>query len=280
MGGEDLIELPEAFTLARQINETVAGKRVQTVAAAYSPHKFAWYYDDPALYHDRLTGMLIEGASVVGGMVEIKAETVVLLLADGVGLRYHAPGSKRREKHQLMIEFDDGSAVTASVQMYGGLWCFPDGEFDSPYYQVAREAPSPLSAGFDRKYFDALLTAPDVHKLSAKAFLATGQRIPGLGNGALQDILYEARIHPKRKMGVMSGSDREVLFQAVKTILANMALRGGRDTEKDLFGNAGGYLTRLSKNTVGKACPVCGEIVKKESYLGGSVYYCPGCQTL
>lgn|GEM_PF-2077218 len=30
-----------------------------------------------------------------------------------------------------------------------------------------------------------------------KAFLATEQRIPGLGNGVLQDILWTARIHPK-----------------------------------------------------------------------------------
>jgi formamidopyrimidine-DNA glycosylase len=40
--------------------------------------------------------------------------------------------------------------------------------------------------------------------LSAKAFLATEQRIPGLGNGVLQDILFTAGIHPKRKMAAIS----------------------------------------------------------------------------
>ena len=59
-----------------------------------------------------------------------------------------------------------------------------------------------------------------------------------------------------------------------------MIENGGRDTEKDLFGNAGGYTTKLSKNTAGKLCRNCGSIIKKESYMGGSIYYCNKCQKL
>ncbi|HBT18319.1 MAG TPA: endonuclease VIII, partial [Firmicutes bacterium] len=40
----------------------------------------------------------------------------------------------------------------------------------------------------------------------------------------------------------------------------------------------GGYQTKLSKKTVNKPCPVCGSIIKKETYMGGSIYYCEGCQ--
>jgi len=42
-----MIELPEAFVLSRQINETVSGKTIKNVIAAQSPHKFAWYSGDP-----------------------------------------------------------------------------------------------------------------------------------------------------------------------------------------------------------------------------------------
>jgi len=72
-----------------------------------------------------------------------------------------------------------------------------------PDYDIAKARPSPLTDAFDRAYFAALF-AVDTPKLSAKAFLATEQRIPGLGNGVLQDILWTARIHPKRKMGELS----------------------------------------------------------------------------
>jgi formamidopyrimidine-DNA glycosylase len=59
-----------------------------------------------------------------------------------------------------------------------------------------------------------------------------------------------------------------------------MAEKGGRDTEKDLFGNAGGYKTLLSKNTYKNPCPNCGNTIVKEAYLGGAIYFCPVCQPL
>jgi formamidopyrimidine-DNA glycosylase len=59
-----------------------------------------------------------------------------------------------------------------------------------------------------------------------------------------------------------------------------MAAEGGRDTETDLYGQPGGYKTVLSKNTAGTACPKCGTMIIKEAYMGGSIYYCAGCQPL
>lgn len=273
-----MIELPEAIVISRQINENINGKKVTNVIAAQSPHKFAWYHGDPQKYQDLLVGKAIGRAAGYGGMVEIRADNCALLFGDGVSLRYHGEGEKRPQKHQLLIEFEDFSALSASVQMYGGLWCFKEGGFDNKYYLLAKEKPSPLSDKFDNVYFDNIISAKGNEGISAKALLATEQRIPGLGNGVLQDILYNAGIHPKKKVKMFTDIDRTKIYDAVKATLAEMAFSGGRDTEKDLFGCFGGYKTKLSKNTVDKPCPVCGEIVKKEAYLGGSIYYCPGCQ--
>ena len=96
----------------------------------------------------------------------------------------------------------------------------------------------------------------------------------------LQDILWTARIHPKRKMGELSELEVEGILQGVKQVLTAMTAQGGRDTERDLFGRPGGYETVLSKNTVGKPCPACGTTIRKEPYLGGSIYFCAGCQSL
>jgi formamidopyrimidine-DNA glycosylase len=197
-----------------------------------------------------------------------------------VGLRFQGPDAPRPAKHQLLIDFDDGSALSASVQMYGGLGSFRDGELDNPYYKVAKEKTSPLSAAFNKGYFERLSAAPKVQNLSLKAFLATEQRIPGLGNGVLQDILFQARMHPKRKVNTLARDEVKVLFDSLKATLAAMAARGGRDTELDLLGRPGGYATLLSKNTANKPCPVCRTTITKEAYLGGSVYYCQKCQKL
>lgn len=276
-----MIEIPEALVLAKQVNETVAEKEIVRVIAEHSPHKFAWYHKDPQQYEDILIGRKIQHATAVGGLLELQVGDAKLVFSDGVNLRYYPAESKMPAKHQLFIEFEDGSALVASVQMYGGLSCYPQGEEEtSSYYMVAKEKPSPLSKEFDEAYFEGISSAKEVQKLSVKAFLATEQRIPGLGNGVLQDILWRAKLHPKRKMNTLSEEEKAFLYHTIKEVLLEMTEAGGRDTDKNLFGIAGGYETAMSRNHVGEHCHVCGQPIIKDAYLGGSVYYCENCQKL
>lgn len=275
-----MIEIPEAVALSRQLTERLAKKRIEQIVAKTSPHKLAWYFGDPDTYTEIAAGKRFRKAVAVGGMVEASFGDVDLLFSEGINLRYFAPGAALPVKHQLLVKLDDDSALVASVQMYGGMGVYPAGENDNKYYLLAKQKPLPLDAKFNKTYFRKLLSAPGAEKLSAKALLATEQRIPGLGNGVLQDILYCARIHPKRKLATLGDEERETLFHSVKEILRRMADAGGRDTERDLNGNRGGYATRASQSTVGKPCPVCGSTIQKAAYLGGSVYFCPGCQPL
>ncbi len=275
-----MIELPEAVNISGQLNDTVLGKCIASVTAVHTPHKLAWYYGEPSTYFDLLTGKTIGKASPFGSMVEMKVENANILFGEGVNIRFHYKGETRPAKHQLLIEFDDHSALSFSIQMYGGIGAFLEGELDNNYYKVAKEKPSPLTPAFDKTYFYGIISAPDVQKLSLKALLATEQRIPGLGNGILQDILFNAKMHPKKKVNSLSERDKEALFNSVKTTISMMASKGGRDTELGLFGNPGGYKTILCKKTVNYPCPVCGTIIKKEAYMGGSVYYCEKCQEL
>jgi formamidopyrimidine-DNA glycosylase len=271
-----MLELPEAVVIAEQITQTLKGKRIECAVANQSPHAFAWYTGDPAQYNHLLAGKTVGHAVPYAGQVEIHVEDLLLVLSTAI--HYHAPGEKRPKKHQLMVDFEDGSALSCTVQMWGGMFCFPIGEKGGfPDYDIAKEHPSPLSDAFNRAYFDSLFDA-DCGKMSSKEFLATKQRIPGLGNGVLQDILWTARIHPRRKVATLSDEEITAMFDAVKTVLRTMADQGGRDTEKDLFGNLGRYKTVLSKNTVGTRCPECGTLIVKEPYLGGSIYYCERCQ--
>lgn len=274
-----MLEIPEAQVLAAQITQLLAGKTITGAAADTSPHKFAWYHNDPQGYHQLLRGKIIQKALAHAGQVEILADNTRLLFADGVSLRYIPPGKARPAKHQLLLELSDDSALVATIQMYGGLWAFKEGDFQNSYHDVAKAKPSPLSPAFTKEYYDSI-TAAASSKLSAKAFLATEQRIPGLGNGVLQDILFKAKVHPKRKLGTLSHQEHQAIYTAITGTLKEMTAKGGRVTEKDLLGNPGGYQTILSKMTVGLPCPECGQEVKKEAYMGGSIYYCPGCQEL
>jgi formamidopyrimidine-DNA glycosylase len=272
-----MIEIPEAYVIAQQLNLTVPGKVIRSVITAQSPHKFAWYSGDPAGYGGMLTGKTMGKSASLGGLVEIQVYDMDLLFGDGINLRFHQSKEEQPLKHQLLIEFEDSTSISGTVAMYGGMWCFTRGSFDNPYHQGASVKPSPLGDGFDFNYFTGLFL-PGLEKYSLKAFLATEQRIPGLGNGVLQDILFRAKYHPKRKVNTLDSLEKENLFNAIKATLREMVRGGGRDTERDLFGNSGGYITLMSKNTIGKACTVCGTLIQKQAYMGGSIYFCPNCQ--
>ena len=223
-------------------------------------------------------GTTFRSAKAVGGMVEATADDVRLLFSEGANLRYLRPGERLPKKHQFVVLFSDGAALVVSVQMYGGIGAFRAGTNENQYYLISQQKPSPLEIEFNTAYFQQLISAPGIGKLSAKAFLATGQRIPGLGNGVLQDILFDARINPKRKLDSFGEPERKRLFRSVKKVLREMTVRGGRDTELDLDGKPGGYVTIMSRNTVGTPCPSCGHSIQKAAYMGGSVYFCYECQ--
>lgn len=273
-----MLEIPESSTIAFQLNEAVQGKVIKLVEANKSPHKFAWYFGDPEDYNSLLAGKKIGNSFARGGMVEIEAEDCRIVLGDGAALRFYGDSRDVPKKNQLYIKFTDKSALVATIQMYGGLWAFKEGQNDNPYYLGSCEKPSPLSDEFSYEYFKAL-NNKSLQNKSVKAFLATEQRIPGVGNGVIQDILFKAGFHPKRKMNSLTEEDMSNLYQTLKAVLKEMIENGGRDTEKDLYGNKGGYMTYLSKNTYGEPCTKCGYLIHKENFLGGTIYFCEHCQS-
>ncbi|MBN1618941.1 endonuclease VIII [Candidatus Dojkabacteria bacterium] len=274
-----MIEIPEAVVLTKQINNHVKDKKVKKVTAVQNPHKLAWYFKDPQGYPKLLTGKQVTDAYPVSGAVEIALENSKIVFSEGVNIRYIEDTKDLPQKHQLLLEFDDGTFFAAWVQMYGAIACFNGNEYDNKYYLLAKSKPSPLSSDFTEDYWKSLFTQK-TEKLSAKAFLATEQRIPGLGNGVLQDILFNAGIYPKRKMNTLSEQELTNLYSTVKSTLNEMVENNGRDTEKDLFGNPGNYKTRMSAKTAGNPCPKCKSTIKKMAYMGGSVYFCEKCQPL
>lgn len=275
-----MIELPEAVVISRELKETVCGRLITAVEMNGSPHKFAFFLDDPSDYEGYLKGKSFSASLSYGGMIELRAEDYLLVFSDGVNLRFHEKDTRRPLKHQMLMEFSDGTALSASIQMYGGIWCFKEGTFQNEYREAAMTRPSPLSSDFHEEYFLNLISENQVQKLSAKAFLATEQRIPGLGNGVLQDLLWKAGIHPRRKVFTLSTSEEIMLYHTLKELLEKMVASGGRDTEKNLFGENGGYPARMSKLHMVEGCPACSGEILKETYMGGSIYFCPACQKL
>jgi len=276
-----MLEIPESRTICRQLNQVIQGKRIKQVIAGHTSHSFAFFSLDKQQYPKILNGRVVTEVISLGSRVEIQTGGWSLDFEGGTILRWLAIEEKRPAKHQLLVEFTDGTGLLCTVQMYGCIALFKEGEYQNKYYLVAKakESHNPLSDSFTYEYFRDLWlqTKPN---FSIKALLATEQRIPGVGNGVLQDILFKARVNPQSKLGNLNEDESHRIFVSLKETLLEMTSQGGRDTEKDLFGQSGGYRTILSAKTWHFNCPVCMSSIIRKAFLGGNVYFCPQCQPI
>lgn len=275
-----MLEYPEVITVSKQLNEVVRGKVVTKVLPPTKVHKFCWFNGEPIFYDAMLSEASITGASGFGIFVEIDfSNGKHLCFNDGVHARFFtdATCSEIPKNYQLQFNFSDNSCIVFTVAMYGGLYLH-DGDYDNDYYVKSRNSFSPESQEFRNSFYEQMSTCKK--SMSAKAFLATDQHFPGIGNGVIQEILFAARINPRQTISSLDSESRDILFSSTKEVLAEMVSRGGRDTEIDIFGNHGSYKTCMSKGANSEFCPRCGAAIVKETYLGGSVYYCPVCQPI
>lgn len=113
---------------------------------------------------------------------------------------------------------------------------------------------------------------------TVKDLLATRNHVPGIDNSILHEILWEAQVHPKTLIINLQEEDYIRIYDSIKKVFSAVISGGGKDTDKDLYGNYGTYITHASKNTLDKPCVRCGVPIEKDIFLGGAIYYCSKCQ--
>jgi formamidopyrimidine-DNA glycosylase len=162
-----VFELPECATLTKQMNETIRGKTVSRGQLGNAPHKFVWYnrkHDE----FERLTRQKKVGKAYARGrwmFVPLEPGYVIVIGEWGGRLLYHASGDanhqgtktpsrrkdtkeaelgpERPEKYHALIEFNDGSALSAKTQMWGAFELFAQGdELERKYIKGMRPTPT------------------------------------------------------------------------------------------------------------------------------------------
>jgi formamidopyrimidine-DNA glycosylase len=275
-----MIELPEAVTISRQMHQVLRGKRIARVIRGSSPHKFAFYTRPKAVYHSVLQGSRIGNSQYHGNAIltEIGSDHFLVLGGGGERILFHQSEETLPEKHQLLLEFVDGSYLTVTVSGWGNVMLLqPDELAGHPH--VGERRISPISDEYSWTHFDGLLSQLDADdKRSVKYFCISKPGVWGVGNGCLQDILFRAKLHPRRKVIDLSTQERQSLHAAATGMLTEAVAEGGRDSERDLFNRPGGYRRLMHNKVVGQACPECATLIEKTRFLGGACYFCPNCQ--
>jgi len=130
---------------------------------------------------------------------------------------------------------------------------------------------------YRRKYLRIKISAINVGALKS-VLVGKDAVVVGLSNSAFQDIIYRARLHPKRKASELNMNERQALYDAIKHVLRERIRLKGKDQFYDLYGNEGGYTPAMGPNMKQQNCPACGTSIEKLSVGGGHVFFCPKCQ--
>ena len=275
------VELPEARILAAQINELLVGKEVayHKIMDSEKLQRIGFMNEDLADY-DILDGQKILGAESGGNTLRLRLSgdaNLVISPEYGGRVQYHEKGEKHPSYH-LKLGFTDGSALTIRLTNMGVVSAAETGDLEKryTYRRDFKGAISPDSPGFTYTYFRDVFSGQN--RALKPLLVGKDAVVVGVSNSAFQDVIYRARLHPKRKASSLTEDETRGLYDAIKALLEERLSLGGKDAWKDLHGKHGGYTPRMGPNMKDRGCPRCGAAIQRLAHGGGHVYLCPECQ--
>ena len=271
-------ELPEAMTVARQMDSELRGVTIRGVhlaerCASLIKQGFI------NLHEVDIAGRRVESVESKGKWIFVKLDQEMLLLfalETGGKLLLHRQVESLPPKFHVRLDFGDGSFLTEQIVGWGWAKAVKKDELELHRYP-GKLGLSPVDS--DAFTFESLCAVLDRYPGKAVKYVMLEQgSIAGIGNGYLQDILFRAGIHPKRKAGQLSREERLNLYDAVVGTLSEAVRLGGSGFEHDLYGSPGRYERVMGGHMKGKPCPRCGRTIEKLRVLGSNCYVCPKCQ--
>jgi len=266
-------ELPELVVIAEQMQQTLPGKEVASVTI-FQPKCLNRPEED---YQRYLPGKRVLGARPLGKWVELAfqgGDRLLVNLGMGGEVCYFKKGEEPPEKSKWILTFTDGTGFFITLWWFGYMHLVRKGE---THPMTDTLGPDPLAMAFDA--FNKLLEG---HRGSIKPFLLNQKCIRGIGNFYIQEILFQARLHPLKEIPCLSKEEKKRLFQAIRRVLEDSITLGSSSYELDFFGAKGRYgLDRMAVAYRGDGvCPVCGSKTEKIKTGSTAQFICIQCQQL
>lgn len=271
------MELPELTVLSRQMTKEIVGKRISKVEVA-NPKCLNMPFEQ---FQGAVVGKTIKSVENKGKWLFIRlGSDHILLFNPGMGadIIYFKPNDRLQEKYQTKFTFEDKTGFTIRAWWFCYLHLMHADELDR-HKLTARLGITPTDKGFTLEYFKRTL---DKKRGNIKTFLLDQKNLAGIGNVYIQDILFNAKLHPNRAISSLTNTEIKTLHKYIKFALNDSIKMGGLAYEKDFYGKKGGYGSDQFKIAYksGKPCPVCQTNIQKIKTGSTSSFICPKCQPL
>jgi formamidopyrimidine-DNA glycosylase len=213
------IELPEAKILADQMNIELKGKCIKSyrLRDCEKLQKIGFINKDTKSF-DQLVNRKVESVTSRGNAIRLKLDeemNIILSPEYGGEIFYHSYEATVPEKFHLRIDFCDETALTVRFTSMGGMRVLKDAELMSSYVFKRDFNPailSPVEEDFTFERFSKLLA--DNNRALKAVLVGKDAVLVGLSNSAFQDIIYRAKLHPKRKASELNLNEQKALYNS------------------------------------------------------------------
>lgn len=277
------IELPEAKILADQMNKVLKGKQITSYSLrdCEKLQKIGFMNRDSKSF-DQLLNRVVEYVTSRGNCMRVKLDegmNMILSPEYGGEIFYHSGEGTVPEKFHVRVDFSDKTALTVRFTSMGGMRVLKDAELIDSYVfkrDFNAKILSPLDEDFTFERFSRLLSSGN--RALKPLLVGKDAVLVGLSNSAFQDIIYRAKLHPKRKASELNLNEQKALYNSVKLVIRERLRLNGKNQFLDLYQNQGRYVSAMGPNMRKKNCPVCESPIQELSLGGGKVFVCPKCQ--
>jgi formamidopyrimidine-DNA glycosylase len=270
-------ELPEVETIKEDLRELVVGSTVRRAEVLYPT-----LVEQPSVeeFARRLEGVRITGARRRAKhlIVELDSgDALVFQLKIGGQLLLVPPVEEPRTALMLVLHLDGSRRLFLRDQTeFSRARLLDEAGLEA---RLSSLGPEPLEDGFAVEY---LRETQGGRRAQIKPLILDQKVVAGVGNIYADEILFDARLHPRRKANTLSDAEWRALHAAIqKNLAAGVEHRGTtvrlyRDV-LDRPGEHQNYLRVFEKH--GEPCPeACGGEVVREKVGGRPTHFCPECQ--
>lgn len=259
-------ELPDLVYVARGLHDFISGRIIEQVEVR-----------EPIVVRN-LTGEPF-GACVTGrGILNVRRH--------GPFLVFELTGHRMIVAHPMLagafsIEpksaglitfiFKEGKLSYLDAKKMGKIYVVDPGQ-EAQIPRFTTQGVDITSSEFTEDVFLGLIRAS---RRQVRAFLMEQEQISAIGNAYADEILFEARIHPKTFCHQLGLEEQKVLYDSIRKVID----RGIKEVQG---ANAGLHVKyrdhMLVRNKKNEPCPRCGAKIRRESVLGYDTFFCPACQ--
>ncbi|AKP66769.1 DNA-formamidopyrimidine glycosylase [Companilactobacillus ginsenosidimutans] len=272
-------EMPEVETVRRGLVEQVKNKKIVNVEI---------------LYQNLITGNVDEFIETVTNAritnIGRRAKFLLIYLDNGYTIISHlrmegkyrvSSDESAIDKHSHAIfTLDDGQMLIYNdVRKFGRMQLWPTATLDSNK-SLVKLGPEPLSDSFT---FENIKPRIVKHRKDIKTVLLDQSVMSGLGNIYVDEVLWQAKIHPETPANHLTDEDIKIIIDCSNKEIQTAIISGGSTVRSylDANGHKGTMQDRLKVyGKEGEPCARCGTTIEKIKVGGRGTHFCPKCQVV